>query len=125
MIVRVLQISLQLHSLKITRLCRSLLSTGMTTWDPDSNSYVDFIDYVHGGITYLISLGGNDASVMIVRLDGSGNYNGHAYSRVVMDWSKAPGGSLRTMQGFGAGYALRCFSTSHTAICMARSVFSP
>ena len=97
----------------------------MTTWDPDSNTYEDLVDYVHGGTTYLISLGQNDASVMMVRLDGSGNYNGHAYSRAIMDWSQAPGGSLRTMNGFGAGYALRCLVTSLTTICTTRSVFSP
>ena len=73
------------------------------------------IDHVHGGTTYLIALAQNDATVFMTRLDGSGNYNGHAFSRVVMDWSAAPTGSIRTMSGFGAAYALRCLAISLTA----------
>ena len=88
----------------------------MTQWAVHAQSYADAIDYVHGGITYLIGMGQYDASLHIVRLDGSGDYDGHAYSRVVMDWSASPGGSLRTLNGLGAGYAaLRCLAISLTA----------
>jgi len=75
------------------------------TWKPGSQSFADFIDFEYDGVTYLIGLGSQDGSVWIVKLDGDGGGDivGHAYSRVVVDYSAATG-SQRAMNGFGAAY---------------------
>ena len=63
---------------------------------------MDKIDFEHGGTTYLIGLGTYDGSVFIIKLDGSGDIVGYAYSRVTVDYTGSAS-ALRTMNGFGAG----------------------
>ena len=79
-------------------------SSAMSTWLPGGQNFADFIDFEYNSITYLIGLGTYDGSVFIIKLDGNGggDITGHAYSRVVMDYTGATN-SLRTLAGFGAG----------------------
>lgn len=76
----------------------------MATWSPSGQTFADYIDYEHSGITYLIGLGNFDGSVKLVKLDGTGGGNvaGYAYSRVEVDYTGSAV-STRTMKGFGAG----------------------
>lgn len=78
----------------------------MTTWLPGGQSFVDFVDFEYGDVTYLIGLGTYDGSVMIIKLDGvgGGDITGFAYSRVVVDYTGSTS-AVRTMYGFGAGCA--------------------
>ena len=90
----------------------------MQTWNPSGQTVADLIDLEHNSVTYLIGLGKSDGSVLIVKLDGTGGGDavGFAYSRVVVDYSLAPSGGVRTMDAFGAGYRFgsRIYFSSNT-----------
>ena len=79
--------------------------SNMATWRPGGQTYNDIIDWEYNGRTYLIGVGYYDGSVYMGRLDagGSGNLDGYAFSRVEVDYTQAPSGTTKLMQGFGAG----------------------
>ena len=79
----------------------------MTSWRPHDQSFADIIDFEYGNTTYLLGLGSKDGSALIVKLDGDGGGDvaGFAYSRVVVNYTRAGTSiSMRTMDGFGAAY---------------------
>ena len=80
----------------------TLSGTTMQTWGPGNQKFSDIIDFDYGGTTYLIGVGQYDGSVWIIKLDGSGDVEGYAFSRVTVDYTGSSS-SERTMNGFGAG----------------------
>ena len=76
--------------------------TPFTKWTPGAQNYADYIDFEHNGITYLVGLGASDGSVAMIRLDSDGDFDGYAYSRVMVDYTGSSS-TVRTMSGFGAG----------------------
>jgi hypothetical protein len=76
--------------------------SSMATWTPGNQKFSDYIDFEHGGVTYLIGLGASDASVQMIKLATDGAIAGYAYSHVVMDYTGSST-TVRTMSGWGAG----------------------
>ena len=73
----------------------------LQSWTPGNQKASDIIDFDYGGITYLVGVGAQDASIWIIKLYGSGDVAGYAWSRAVMDYTGSAS-DTRTLSGFGA-----------------------
>ena len=80
----------------------------VSTWSPmASNSYLDIVTLRAYGATYIVALGTEDATVLIIKLSSPGVYAGFAFARPVIDWAGAKttnAAGVAGFSGFGAAF---------------------